>query len=413
MRIAYLTQSYPPMISGAALMVQKTAEAMAERGHQVLVIAASDREYPYHSYKDNLTVLRLSSYNNPLRVGQRMMLCPIGRIMGSLKHFLPDIIHVHDPLQIGMLGLEYAKHAQIPVTVTAHQLPWFVAAYLPQSLKSIAEKLLWFYARMVMKKFTTVIAPTQTIATVIGRAIRLRSSVINYGLELQTFHPAHSPELKIATRVKWGLPVNAPIILHVGRLDIDKRVDKIIRAASQPIRESDADLLIVGDGSQKNHLIDLCKELSIESRAHFTGFIVPAELPEIYRVANIFITASEIETQGIVLYEAAASGLPIIAVNATCVSEIVHDCINGFLVNSRDVNDLRGAIRVLLDDPKRAYSMGREGRFLAENYDIQHTWTLHEKLYQKMTEQVRIRPTLRKNISSRQWKTFKKLIGLK
>ena len=76
MRIAYLTQSYPPMISGAAILVERLAKSMARRGHQVLVIAASDKAYPYRSYQENLTVVRLRSVHNPLRVGQRFLVYP-------------------------------------------------------------------------------------------------------------------------------------------------------------------------------------------------------------------------------------------------------------------------------------------------------------------------------------------------
>ena len=381
MRIAYLTQSYPPMISGAALSAQKTAEAMAKRGHQVLVVAASDTEHSYHTYMDNLTVVRLRSFNNPLRVGQRLMLSPRRRVMKLFQKFQPDVIHAHEPLQMGWIALEYANRAHIPVTLTTHQLPWFVASYLPKSLKPLVESTLWAYARMSLKKYTTLIAPTQTIARIIEEKTGLKPNVISYGLDLQTFHPTLLSGVATATRTKLNLPLNVPLILHVGRLDTDKSVDKVIRAAAPAILRSEAHLLIVGDGCQKNHLIHVCRDLKIETRVHFTGFIHPSELPEIYRAANLFITASEIETQGIVLLEAAASGLPIVAVNATCISEIVHDRVNGFLIEPGNLRGLSDAIATLVNNSRGAQVMGRDGRVIAENHDIHATWILHEKLY--------------------------------
>ena len=413
MRIVYLTQSYPPMISGAALSAQHTAEAMAKRGHQVLVIAASDREHPYHTYTDNLTVVRLRSFNNPLRVGQRLMLMPRRKILKLLQKFQPDVIHAHEPLQMGSIALKYAKRTNIPVTLTTHQLPWFVASYLPQSLKPVVESILWTYARISLKKYTTLIAPTQTIARIIEEKTGLKPDVISYGLDLQTFHPHLHSDHEPATRTKLNLPSSAPLILHVGRLDTDKSVDKVIRAAAPAILKSEAHLLIVGDGCQKNHLIRLCRGLKIKERVHFTGFIHPLELPEIYRAAYLFITASEIETQGIVLLEAAASGLPIVAVNATCISEIVHNRVNGFLIQPGNLRAFSDAITTLVKNSKKAQVMGREGRILAENHSIHVTWKLHEELYMEIEKQTRKRyPTIRQRQMAR-WDYVKALIGLK
>src|SRR3990172_10024630 len=103
MRIAYLAQAYPPMISGAALFADQIAEAMASRGHQVLVLAASDKEYSYHIQKGNLTIQRMRSLQNPMRVGQRFLLYPRGMVMKTLHQFRPEVIHTHEPLQIGSL----------------------------------------------------------------------------------------------------------------------------------------------------------------------------------------------------------------------------------------------------------------------------------------------------------------------
>ncbi len=103
----------------------------------------------------------------------------------------------------------------------------------------------------------------------------------------------------------------------------------------------------------------LCESLGIADRVKFTGCISMQDgLPEIYRLANLFVTASEIETQGIVLFEAAASGLPIAAVRATCIPEIVHHGVNGYLAESGDIHVLENNIRILLKDPLKARIMG-------------------------------------------------------
>lgn len=407
MRIAYLTQSYPPMISGAAMFARQLAEAMSNRGHQVLVIAASERGKPYCVQNGNLTLLRLYSHHNPLRVGQRFLLYPRRATLHALRDFQPDIIHTHEPLQMGNLGLEYSRRMRIPITLTNHQLPWFAASYLPDKfgLRGFVENMLWNYARWVLPQFTSLIAPTQTISDFITQKTNIESQTIGYGIDLDSFHPHPDFNEEAATRVRLNLPPSIPILLHVGRLDTDKSVDRVIAASAQILREKDACLVIVGDGSQKSALMKLCKSLGIADKVKFTGSIsMQAGLPQIYRIANLFVAASEIETQGIVLLEAAASGLPIAAVRATCIPEIVHHGVNGYLAEQGDINGLGNLMRVILNDPLNAKTMGRAGRALVESHTAQHTTDLHEKFYQELvlqtsTQGARVRVAHRRKLT--------------
>lgn len=409
MRIVYLTQSYPPMISGAALFAQQVAEAMAQRGHHILVIAASDRDDPYLVKNDNLTILRLQSIHNPMRVGQRFLFYPRREVMKALHDFRPEIIHTHEPLQMGMLGLEYATRADIPSILTIHQLPSFVASYLPNGFKAYVETVLWVYARWLSQKFTSIITPTQTISTLVTEITGIQTNTIGYGMDLQTFRPLLSCDEDIAIRQKWNLPPSVPILLHVGRLDTDKRTDRVIHAAAQTLKESDAHLLIIGDGTQKPALIKLCKSLGISDRVHFPGYIsMEAGLPEIYRIASLFITASEIETQGIVLLEAAASGLPIVAVRATCIPEIVHHGMNGYLAESADFNGVSNAMSVLLKDPQKAKLMGKASLTLAAKHDLHYTNNAHDQLYGQLVRQVQTQRVKQKTgFQSQLWKRVK------
>jgi glycosyltransferase involved in cell wall biosynthesis len=318
---------------------------------------------------------------------------------------------------MGNIALAYARRNRIPVVFTAHQLPWFMASYFPRSFRPWIEKILWMYARWVLGRYSSVITPTQTVADIIGRRTGLKPKVISNGLDLQTFHPPLFGDDRFASRQKWNLPPRVPLLLHAGRLDSDKSVDQVIRAAAPALRESEAHLVIVGDGCQKRSLIQLCREMGIEQRVHFLGFVsVEDGLPEIYRMADIFITTSEIETQGLVLLEAAASGLPIVAVRATCIPEIVHDGVNGFLARPGDTDTFSDAIITLLNDTQRAHEMGMKGRVLAGEHDFYDTCTVHEKLYREVIWRMNRRPTEMRKLFMQlftQWKLVKSLMGIK
>jgi len=202
---------------------------------------------------------------------------------------------------------------------------------------------------------------------------------------LETFHPQVDPADGIHVRAKLNLPDDARIILHVGRLDADKNVGRVVSATANIVRESKAYLVIVGDGCKKAALMNACQSLGIAERTRFTGYVSTLEgLPEIYRAADLFVTASEIETQGIVLLEAAASGLPIAAVRATCIPEIVHNDVNGYLAESGDIRGLENCIRTLLSDPSKAKEMGKANRALIASHAAQHTMDEHMRYYQRL-----------------------------
>lgn len=390
MRIAYLTQPYPPMISGAAIVAEYLAKEMANRGHDVLVIAASEKEQAYTQTEGNLTVIRLRSINNPLRVGQKILLTPRASVLKALRDFQPEVIHTHEPIQMGVLGIEYAKQSCIPITVTTHQLPWFVASYLPDKfgIRKIVEAILWKYAGWLIRKFSSAISPTQTISKIIRNKTGIKPRTISYGINLQIFHPNSIRKEEVATRAQFDLPLNVPVILHTGRLDTDKSVDRAILATAAAIRESDAYLLVVGDGNQKKSLMELCRSLGIESRVRFTGFISnKEELARIYRMSSVFVTASEIETQGIAILEAAASGLPIVAVKATCIPEIVQHGVNGYLANSGDIEAMSRLIGRILSSPAKTSEMKNKSRIIAERFKAEITFSKHEKLYRQMIRQ--------------------------
>jgi 1,2-diacylglycerol 3-alpha-glucosyltransferase len=406
MRIAYLTQSYPPMVSGAALVVERLAKSMAERGHQVLVIAASDKNYSYRSYQENLTILRLRSIHNPLRVGQRFLVYPRFKILQALKEFCPNIIHTHEPLLMGQLGLEYARLTHIPILLTLHQIPWFAASYLPdiRGIRSVSESILWTYARRMQRRFTCVITPSHTVSDVVTRKTGLQPTTISNGISLKTFHSQLSSDQNTALRKRLDLPPAVPVILHVGRLDIDKNVERVVQAAAQAMQQTEAHLLIVGDGSQKQLLMKLCETLKVDDRVHFPGYIALQDgLPEIYRLASLFVTASEIEVQSLVLLEAIASGLPIVAIRATFVPEIVHDGVNGFLAESGDMDGLTNAISTLLKNPNQGCEMGKISRMFAEAHDVHISMDLHEQLYSGFVKQKEIQPVLEKKGTRSQW----------
>ena len=388
MKIAYLNQSYPPMISGAAIVSGRLADCMAARGHRVLVIAASDRRDSYTSEEKGLRIVRLASIANPKRANQRFAPGGFGRIVSELKAFRADLIHTHDLLWMAATAMHVGRRMSIPVIATIHQLPWFITAYLPSipGLKPMLKRILWDYGCWLNKQCECMIVPTQTIAQTVEKEAGITTEVIGNGVDLGSFTPISGQPGEVEDQCyQLKLDSEKPIILHLGRLDVDKRVDIVIRAAAAAMQRCDAQLLVVGDGECRADLMDLADQLGIGDRSCFPGFMDPEkEVPGVYRMASVFTTASEIETQGLVLLEALASGLPVVAVDATCIPEIVHNDVNGFLVRPGDIGGMATRLMEILLDPPTARRMGAAGRRIAQDHAIEYAIDDHEKLYRSV-----------------------------
>lgn len=381
MKIVLISQSYPPMISGAAIMVQKLAQGLAADGHEVLVLAASDRGHSYVATAGRLRVLRLPSIPNPVRVKQRFLVAPLRTMRRAVAEFQPDMIHTHEPLSLGLCGLRIARERQLPVILTLHQLPWFPAMYLPPwpGLREGVTAVLWRYGGWLVRQFTAVTVPTATIAQIVQEQTGFHPVPIANGLDLQKFNRQTAvPDEQEKLRQKYGLAAQTPVVLHVGRLDKDKRVDLVLRAFAQvPV---DAQLLVVGDGRCRQSLIQLSQQLGIEQRCMFPGY-VSGDLPGLYRLSTVFVTASEIELLPLVVLEAMACGRPVVAVAATSLPEIVEHGTHGFLAPPGDDAALAAHINWLLQHPHEAACKSQSCRERAVKYGLEQVVYQYEQLY--------------------------------
>ena len=393
MKIAMLGQSYPPMISGASLFICHLAEALAERGNKVLVLAASDQGESYYQKSDNLTVLRLQSFPNPMRVNQRFLIWPENEILSALREFAPDIIHVHEPFQLAYFARLYSQQADVPCILTIHGLPSMVSTYIPENsdLHQFIEKGLWKYASWLIRQFDAKVTPTETISRLVAEQTGEHPYTISGGVDLRTFTPDPlNVNDEVDLRASLGVPADGRIILHVGRLDEGKNIIDIVRAAALIMNENprkNIHLVMIGDGCERPLAEKLAHELDVAEYCHFPGYIHDVDqISAIYRISDLFCMASEIETQGLVLLEAAACGLPIVAYDSTAVHEIVQHGVNGFLVQSRDVGRLAEGMKTILKDPELMKRMKKAGWEAVQVHDFDRTVDEYEALYRSLVQ---------------------------
>jgi glycosyltransferase involved in cell wall biosynthesis len=179
-------------------------------------------------------------------------------------------------------------------------------------------------------------------------------------------------------------------LLHAGRLGHEKNVDVVVRAFARLAEVRPGTTLdIVGDGPAREGLVRLVDRLGVADRVHMPGFMNRAALGRIYREYDAFVTASTIETQGIVLLEAMSAGLPVIGVDALAIPELVRDGRDGFVVQAGNEVALASAMGRMLDDAEVRARFGASCREAVRPHVLESVVTRLESLYSGVLERKR------------------------
>lgn len=233
----------------------------------------------------------------------------------------------------------------------------------------------------MFKQLHFITTPTATAARHL-QEVKLVQPVmpVSNGVDLQIFKPSNNGEY---LRARLNIP-NKPAILYVGRLDREKNIDVILRALALALKKVDIHFIIVGKGAETKKLKALAENLHIADNVTFTGFIPDEDLPNFYTIADCFVIAGIAELQSLVTMEAMASGLPVVAVNAMALPELVKHGENGYLFELSEINILADHLIKLFTDENLRKQMAAKSLALIQAHDVHKSMEIFESLYQKM-----------------------------
>ncbi|MBQ8179834.1 MAG: glycosyltransferase [Candidatus Methanomethylophilaceae archaeon] len=339
MRIAMMTDSYFPTRDGVVTSICTIRESLEELGHEVFIIAPE----PEPEFREEgvyyFPSVRFRSYD-----GYYVPIFPSNKIE-VLREIDPDVIHIHGVATMALRGLVCGHTLGIPTVMTFHTMVDDAAKYYsPVKLPpETMERLVWMYLRQILKRMDVVVTPTACIGGEIeSHGAECRNLVtVPTGAKTDVFRPGLPYDDIIG---RYGLE-GSKVIVHVGRVSYEKEIDMVIRA----MRHIDARLLIVGKGPAMADLQGLVSELGLDDRVTFTGFVSDEDLPRFYNAADMVVSASKFETQGLTILEAMATGKPVACRNGRAFAEIVTDGVNGYLFDDDD--GCVDAIRRCLDAP--------------------------------------------------------------
>lgn len=329
MKILITTDWYEPVINGVVTSVLTLKKELTRKGHEVRVITLSERG---HSYKEEDVYYMRSVDISRIYPGARAVCFPGSRLYEELIAWQPDIIHSQCEFSSFLVARKIAAQLGIPIVHTYHTVYEDYTHYFSAGRPWGKQAAAWF-SRFILEKTDFVIAPTQKVKGILNSyGVDRPVAVIPTGIRLERFLPVSWEAVerdRREIREKYGIEEGKKVLLVLGRLAKEKNIEEIITYFGRMNRE-DMELLIVGDGPCRKELEQLSDEQKNSVRIHFTGMASPDETAAYYRAADLFVSASQSETQGITYLEALASGLPVLCRKDPCVEGIVKNRENGY-----------------------------------------------------------------------------------
>jgi 1,2-diacylglycerol 3-alpha-glucosyltransferase len=385
MRILLATDTYYPDVNGAAYFTYRLATMLSHRGHNVFVMCPS-RSFRNTVSNDNaVTVYGIRSIPIPIYRNFRIspLFIPRG-VTRAVKEISPDIVHIQNHFLIGKEVVSAAKRLGIPAIGTNHFMPENLVHYLhlPGIAERWVQKLAWRQFVRVFEQLDSVTTPTKTAAALLEKAALNKDVMpVSCGIDLERFKPTNDGAY---LKRRFGIPTDRPVLLYVGRLDKEKKIDVVLRALPDISRVTGVHLVLAGLGKEKQNLEALAEKLGIRKAVTFTGFVPDEDLQNIYRVADLFVTAGIAELQSIVTMEAMASGLPVVAVNAMALPELVHNGENGYLFSDGDSEMLAERVIAILANRALRARMSEKSLEIIKDHDINKTVEKYESIYSEI-----------------------------
>lgn len=370
MRIGLFTDTYPPFINGVSTSINMLENALRKKGHKVFIVTVNPEDMTY-KLESNGKVLRIPGIPTGIYDYRLTTLYPI-KAVNIIKEWNLDIIHTHTEFGIGTFARVIGKQFDIPVVHTYHTMyedyvHYITKGYFDGASKKIVEYLTKFYCD---KTINELIVPTKKTYDLFKEKYKYDRNVhiIPTGIEIDRFYQEKLDiSKKEELRKSLNLKDNDLVILFVGRIASEKSVDFLINNHSELLKKNKhCKLLIVGDGPDLENYKKLAKKNKVDDSIIFTGKVPWVDIPLYYNLADIFVTASHTETQGLTVIEAMAASIPVVALDDESFRNVVIDGLTGYLFkNKKEYIDKMTDL--ILNKDKRD-NMAKQSRINAETY---------------------------------------------
>ena len=350
MKISIVTETFLPSTDGVVTRLRASIDYLIDQGHEIQVIAPDLGVRSYRNIRfDGVQPRTFFLYKH------RKFGMPTRTIKTYLEEFDPDLVHVVNPAFMGYSGIKYGKKLGVPLIASYRT---HVPKYADYYNMSWSEPLLWWHFRRMHNKADINLCTSQAILEELNEQNFYNMHLWKRGVDTERFNP-ELRDSDMRRRLSNDHP-DKTLLLFVGRLAFEKEIDSLVPMLE---KKPDAHLAIVGDGPYRS---ELEKNFGHLENVTFTGFLHGEELARAYASADAFMFPSTTETLGLVILEAMASGLPVIAAESGPTNEQVEDGSTGLLYRSGSNGNLTEVINRLQESgllekmSKEAYEHSRD-----------------------------------------------------
>jgi glycosyltransferase involved in cell wall biosynthesis len=361
MRIGLFTNNYRPLVNGLATSVETFALAFRRAGHEVTVVAP---RYPRVSGREE-GVLRVPGVRALTHHAYVLPMAWWPGVASAVADLQLDVFHAQHPLLLGAAAARWARRSKRPLVFTYHTHYDRYAHYVPGPTRLVA-RLAIRQAAAFADRADLVVAPGPAVVRALrAQGVQTRIAIVPTGVPLPTSSAAPR---RMTCRQGLGLDEGNPLCLAVGRLAKEKNQGFLLSAFAHILPNlPNARLVLVGEGDDRQRLERLAHSLGIRDRVRFVGAVPHEAVGDYYQAADLFLFPSTSETQGIVVLEALAAGLPVVAVTSDAAADLLSDGQGGVLTPEDPVAFAESAL-VLWEQPERRQGMAEAGRRIAARY---------------------------------------------
>ncbi|MGE0557641.1 MAG: glycosyltransferase family 4 protein [Burkholderiales bacterium] len=358
LRVAMVTETYPPEINGVAMTMGRIVSGLQSRGHTVQLVRP--RQHPGERPAMQPQFEEVLQRGMPIpRYDALKLGLPAKQALTRLwARHRPDIVHVVTEGPLGWSALAAAAKLRLPVTTDFHtNFHSYSAHYGVGWLKTPITA----YLRKFHNKALSTLVPTESLRLELAALGFRNLQVVARGVDTALFNPERRSS---ALRAEWGVHDERPVALYVGRLAPEKNLALVLRAhAAMSVARPELRLVLVGDGPERARLERDNPQLV------FAGMRTGEDLAAHYASADIFLFPSMTETYGNVTVEAMASGLAVVAYDYAAAQQHIRHAVNGLLAPFGAADDYVQLAVALAGDPSRIGLLGKNARATTAKLD--------------------------------------------
>ncbi len=376
MKILITTDVFAPAVNGVVTSVLNLCTQLKNRGNDVRILTLSNNKY---SYKEK-NVYYIKSFGINIYYNTRATVHFHDKYIKEILDWEPDIIHSQSEFFTFIFAKNIAKKLNIPIVHTYHTMYEYYTHYFTRH-KKFGKKVVSMASKIVLSNVNIVIAPTQKVNDVLTNyGIKNKIVTVPTGIELGKFERKDTDNEIEKLRETLGIENDTKVLVTIGRLGKEKNIDELLKNMKGLIQTNEKIiLLIVGDGPYRHELELKVNEMNLKNNVIFTGMINPENIYKYYKIGDIFVSASESETQGLTYLEALASGLPAVCKKDECLNNVIIDNYNGFLYENS--NEYIEKLKLILADPKLYTVMSNNACSIAEKYSTENFCKQIENVY--------------------------------